>query len=792
MLQHDLRHALRWLRANPGFTSAALLVLALGIGAATATFTVLHAVVLRPLPFHEPDRIIRIWSSASGRNLPFFSVTAADALEWAARATTLSVVAPYDRQRDDTLRGRGSPELVTTARVSRQLFELFGVAPSRGRWFNGEEDRAGSQARVAVISHGLWQRLFGGRADAVGQTLQLDDGRWTVIGIMPPSFAIPNTPAEILMPLQLAPDPARLGGHYLRVLGRLRDGVTIQDAESELIGIAAALGREYPASNASWTVTVRPLVETVVSTNVRRALLTVAGAVGLVLLIACANVASLLLTRATTRAREMAVRSALGASRAALVRQLLIESLTVAVGGGALGVLLAMWTLDALGALALTTIPRADEIALRPVVLIFAVVVTTISAVVAGAVPALSATRINVEALRTRDVEAGRGTSRARDVLVVAEIALAMMLLVAAGLMTQSFIKLQRRDLGFEPDRLLMVQLTPAPEPPPAAFYDALVARLSALPGVVSVAGGSSLPFAGPNSANVLAIEGREFAPDERPDADFRVVTPDYFSTLGIPLLRGRPFTHGASDASSVVVNATLARRFLEGDPIGRRIRVGDSSWLTVVGIAGDARYLGLDDPGNEVRPMMYLPYAVRPRELTMALRTSTPPETLAATVRAAVASAAPGQPIARLETMDEVLATTRGPQRFNAAVLSAFAWIALVLAAAGLWGLIAHGVSRRTHEIGVRVALGARPSEVLRMIAGRGVWLALIGIGCGLAGSAAATGVLQRVLFNTPPADLATFTVIAAVFLAVAVAASVLPARRALRIDPVQALRSE
>jgi putative ABC transport system permease protein len=452
-----------------------------------------------------------------------------------------------------------------------------------------------------------------------------------------------------------------------------------------------------------------------------------------------------------------------------------------------------MWTLDALGALALTTIPRADEIALRPAVLLFAVVVTMLSAVVSGVMPALGVTRVKASALRTRDTDANRGASRSRDVLVIGEVALAMMLLVAAGLMTQSFMRLQGRNLGFDPERLLMVQLAPPREGPSAVFYESLIARLAALPGVASAAGGSSLPFAGPNSANVFGIEGREFPPGERPDTDFRIVTPEYFTTLAIPLLRGRTFTGAdTTDAPAVIVNATLARRFLQGDPIGQRLRFGEGPWMTVVGVAADTRYLALDDPRDDVRPMMYLPYGVRPVPLTIALRMSTPPETLTASVRRVVASIAPEQPIARLETMENVLATTRGPQRFNAAVLGAFAWIALVLAAAGLWGLIAHGVSQRTHEIGVRVALGARPSEVLRMIAWRGVWLAFIGIALGLAGSAATTGLLQRVLFDTAATDPATFTLIALVFLGIAVAASVLPARRALRIDPVQALRSE
>jgi putative ABC transport system permease protein len=795
MLLHDLRYALRWLRANPGFSSAALFVLALGIGAATATFTIVYSVTLRPLPFAAPDRIVRIWSSPSGRNLPFFSVSAPDALDWRARAATLAVVAPYERQVPFTVTGGAEAEEVLAAKVSRELFDLLGVAPARGRWFSRDEDRDGSGARVAVISHGLWQRRFGGRTDVVGQPLHLDDDAWTVIGVMPASFAIPNNPAEVWLPLALVADPAKRDARYLRVLARLRDGVDMGQADRELAGIAAALAREYPASNRTWTTTVRPLRETVVSADFRRALFVVAIAVGLVLLIACANVASLLLARGASRTREMAVRTALGAGRTALVRQMLVESLVLATLGGALGVLLAMWGLDALAALAITTIPRADEIAVRPVVLLFACGVTTMTAVIFGVAPALGASRGRVDALRVRETGDARGASRVRDLLVVAEVALAMVLLVGAGLMTRSFLRLQQRELGFDPERLLVLQVSPPRNTPSAFFYDALMTRLAALPDVESVAAGNSLPFAGPNGANTFRIQGQTFEPGLAPDADLRAVTPNYFRTLGIPLVRGRAFTaHDNTSAPVVIINATIARRFFRSaDPVGQQLQVGGEPVATIVGVVGDVRYRELDDPSNELRPMIYFPTGGAPSmALTVALRTSVAPETVQALVRSTVASVTRDRPITRLEPMGEILATSRGPQRFNATVIGAFAWIAIVLAAAGLWALIAHAVARRTHEIGVRVALGAQPRDVLRMVAGHGVLLASVGIVLGLVAAATVTGGLQRVLFDTPATDPATFAGLAALFLAVAVTASVLPARRALRIDPVEALRSE
>ena len=795
MVFHDLRYALRWLRANPGFTSAALLVLALGIGAATATFTIVYSVIVRPLPFAAPDRIIRIWSSPQGRDLPFFSVSAPDALDWRTRATTLAVVAPYERQVAFTVTGGAEPEEVLGANVSRELFELLGVAPARGRWFSADEDQAGSAARVAVISHGLWQRRFGGRADIVGHTLRLDENTWTVIGVMPAEFAIPNNPAEVWLPLRLVADPAKRDARYLRVLARLRDGVAVEQADRELAGIAAALAREYPAFNRTWTTTVRPLLETVVSADFRRALIVVAVAVSLVLLIACANVASLLLARAASRTREIAVRTALGAGRSALVRQMLVESLVLATLGGALGVLLAMWGLDALAALAITTIPRADEIAVRPVVLLFACGVTTLTAIVFGVVPALGASRGRLDALRVREPGDAHGASRARDLLVVGEVALAMVLLVGAGLMTRSFVRLQQRDLGFRPERLLVLQVSPARGSSSTFFYDALMTRLAALPGVESVAAGNSLPFAGPNGANTFRLQGQTFEPGLAPDADLRAITPGYFRTLGIPVIRGREFTsQDNTGAPVVIVNAAIARRFFRnGDPIGQQLQVGGEPFATIVGVAGDARYRELDDPSNELRPMIYFPAAATPSmALTVALRTSVPPATLQASVGSTVASVTRDRPITRLESMEEILATSRGPQRFNTTVIGAFAWIAIVLAAAGLWALIAHAVARRTHELGVRIALGAQPREVLRMVAVRGVLLASVGIVLGLLAATALTGGLQRVLFDTPASDPVTFAGVAALFLVVSIAASVLPARRALRIDPVEALRSE
>jgi putative ABC transport system permease protein len=474
---------------------------------------------------------------------------------------------------------------------------------------------------------------------------------------------------------------------------------------------------------------------------------------------------------------------------------MLTESLVLALVGGALGVLLAMWTLDAVKAMALATIPRADEIALRAPVLLFALGMTIATALAFGLAPALGASRIRLESLRARETSPGKTSTRARDVLVVAEVAAAMVLLVGAGLMMRSFVRLQERDLGFNSANLVLVDVTAPHDAEWLPFYDAMRAKLGGLPGVTSAALGSSLPFAGPNSANAIAIEGRTFAAGEVPDADFRTVTPDYFRTLGIPVVRGRNLAPGdAKGNPGAVINITFARRFFgDANPLGHRIRLGAAPWTTIVGVVADTRYLGLDDPRGEMRPMVYfLPELMASRSMTIALRTSVPPEMLVGPLRSAAAEEAPRQPVTRVDTMEAILADTLGPQRFSTTIIGAFAWVSLVLAAAGLWGLIAHMVARRTREIGVRVALGARPADVLRMTAGRGVVLAAMGIAFGAAGARALTGVLERVLFDVSATDPATFATIAGTFLVVAIGASVLPALRALRIDPAEALRLE
>ncbi len=796
MIIKDVKYGVASLARTPAFSLTALVVLALGIGANTAIFSVAHGVLLRPLPFEDPDRLIRIWSNREDRNLPFFSVSVPDYLEWRARGRSIERLAAYERPRQLTT--GSDAEQVSATRVSVDLFPLLGVVPALGRGF-AAEDAAATRGPVTVISHGLWQRRFGGRSDVLGRTLALDNRSWTVIGVMPPRFEIPNAASDVWLPFRETTDGTERSLRFLRVLGRVRPGQRPEDARRELAQIAAQLGTEYPASNLNWSVSVRPLVDTVVSPEFRRSVVLLAGAVAFVLLMACANVTALLLSRATTRRREMAVRTALGASRAALVRLWLVESLVLAAAAGIVGVVLAIWGIDALKALGGESIPRLDEVALSLPVLTFAGVVTLLTAGLFGVVPAVHASSGVAEALRSRESSADARASRSRSALIVAEVALAVVLLVGAGLMIRSFARLQQRALGFDATALLIAQVAapsnPGDQSDLTPVIDELVSSVATLPGVVAAAGGSSLPFAGPNAGNVFHIEGKAVPGEQAPDTDYRVVTPGYFRTLGISLVSGRSFTDGdGPDRPAVVISLSAAQRYWpDGDAIGARVRLGDSPWMTIVGVASDVRYSGIDEPGDALRPMMYVPHRQMPGvALMLGLKTATSPEAMADTVRATLRAAAPSSVVTRIQTMTEILTLARGSHRFAMTLLSVFAWVAVILAAAGLYGLIAYVVSRRTKEIGVRVALGANAVDIVRVTAGRGLVLGAIGVVLGVLASLGLSQLLRRGLFEVSATDPATYMVVAGSFLILTAAASYVPARRALRINPVDALRAE
>jgi putative ABC transport system permease protein len=793
----DLAYAVKSLGRTPAFTLTALVVLALGIGANTAIFSLAHGVLLRPLPFADPDRLVRIWSSHDERRLPFFSVSLADYIDWRDGTERLEGMAAYERQQAITV--PGTAEQLSVTRVSADLFPLLGVAPELGRVLTAG-DHGTTRTGVAVISHALWQRQFGGRHDVLGRSLALDEDVWTIVGVMPARFGIPNAPSDVWLPLPSTSDGTpRSARRFLRVLGRLRAGVGVEDARDELALIAARLSDAYPASNRGWGVAVRPLIDTVVSPEFRRSVVLLVGAVVFVLLMACANVTGLLLTRATARRREMAVRTALGASRRALIGLLLVESLVLAVTAGGLGLLLAAWGLDALKIVGTDSVPRLDEVGLSAPVFAFAAAVTLATATLFGIGPALYASRGMADALRARESAADAQTSRGRHLLIVAEVALAMVLLVGAGLMIRSFVQLQQRPLGFDSASLLLAALAP-----PAATGDRVdltvttrmvQERLAQLPGVEVAAAGSSPPFAGSNSGDIIEREGLVVPREQAPDADYRVVTPAYLRALGIPLLRGRAFTDQDGPAApAAILSAETARRYWpDRDPVGTRLRLGGSPWMAIVGIAGDVRYGSISEPGDAVRPMVYVPHTQMPATpMTMVVKTRVPPETLAESVRAAIREAAPASPVIRIDTMAAILAQARGPQRFATLVLAVFAWVATVLAAAGVYGLLAYLVGRRTKEIGVRVALGATAMDVVRLTAGGGIVLAIVGVAIGLAASLALAGVLRGVLFDVSVTDPLTYVVVTIGLLGVTAAASYFPARRALRINPIDALRTE
>jgi putative ABC transport system permease protein len=793
MLGKDLRSAAASLSRAPVFTLTAIAILALGIGANTAIFSVVHGVLIRPLPFPEPDRIVRIWSSAEDRHLPFFSVSLPDFEDWRTRTRSIARFAAYERARAVKL--HGDLDQVATARVSVDLFPLLGVAPVFGRPLVAA-DTAETGPGAVLISHSLWRRRYGGQSAALGGTLMFDDRAWTVVGVMPPQFELPNTAADVWIPLPMRVDWTQRSKRFLRVLGRLRHGHDIEDARRELAQIAAQLARDHPDSNSKWGVNVRPLIDTVVSREFRRSLALLAGGAAFVLLLACANVTGLLLSRATARRREMAVRTALGASRPALMRMLLLENLLLAMAAGLLGVLLAMWGVDVLKTIGTQSIPRLEEIAVSGPVLAFASLVTLLTVGLFGLAPALNASSHVADNLRSRDASADARATRSRSALIVGEVAVGVVLLVGAGLMVQSFVRLQQRPLGFNPKPLLIVDLSDTGDPVnprgSTVLITGILARMAALPGVVAAAGASSLPFVGPNAGNLFHIEGRPAGKVDI-DTDFRVVTPDYFRTLGIPVVRGRPFSDGDGPGAPVaIISASTAARHWEGrTPIGARVRLGDSPWMTVVGVAADVRYQALDEPGDAVRPMMYVPHRQMPAAvLDIALKTVPSPETMTDTVRRTLRAAIQDVAVVRIETMQTVLARARSEQRFTTTLVTLFAWTAALLSAAGVYGLVAYVVSRRCKEIALRVVLGAQAIDIVRVTAGRGLLLGAIGVGLGVLASVGLSGLLRGVLFEVSPTDPGTYAAVASLALAITVAASYLPARRALRINPVEALR--
>ena len=800
----DLRYGARMLRKNPGFTIAAALTLALGIGASTAIFSVVNAVLLRPLPYREANQLVALWEW-NIHEQHINTVAAANFADWKARNHVFEDMA-YSWDEAYTFTGTANPEAVAGYTFSCNMFPMLGTQAILGRTFLAEECQAGKD-HVVVLSHGLWERRFGGDRGVIGRSIQLNHQAYTVVGVMPAEFAHPSSRTALWTPLAIPPDFfADRKLHVLRVVARLRSGVTAKRAQSDMDGLARQLAREYPESDAGMGVELWPLRD-FYTFQVKTSLWVLQAAVLVMLLIACANVANLLLARAGARGREMAVRLALGAGRVRLVRQLLTEGMLLALLGGAAGVGLAFWGVSALAPLLPANIPGFADAAhpsawISVPVLLAALVLSAASGVVFGLAPAFSAPESPDATLRSsgRSLTESRGKLRFSSGMVVSQIALSLVLLTGAGLLIRSFLNLQMRDFGFRTDHVLTLELMGTGgdgSTGMARILGPALQRIEALPGVRAAGAIAAMPLTGFSAQRSFTIPGQLEVPyGQQPVAGFHVVTQHYFETTGIKLLQGRYFDeHDRAISTDVaIINETLARRFFANqDPVGKTIRAADGdrpATHTIVGVVGDTRQGELAD---EPVPEIYRPFAQADWPFAgIVVWTAGDPLALAAAVRAAIWSVDKEQPIDDVETLEQRAESTLAPRRANLLLLSLFAAIALVLAAIGIYGVSAYAVSRRTHEIGIRMALGAQSRQVTGMVMRKALLLALGGVGIGLAAAAGATRLMQSLLVDVSSMDVVTFVVTPVVLGAVAGVAAFLPARRASRVDPVEALRYE
>jgi predicted permease len=817
-LLQDLRFGLRMLRKNPGFSLIAVLTLALGIGANTAIFSVVNAVLLRPLPYAAPERLVFIYNSAPGWGIQKLGLFEAEFLRLRDQARALEQVSLYTST-TLTLTGAGEPERVSSGTASGELFAALGAPPALGRSFKLAEEPRG-QGNVVILSHSFWRRKFAASPAVIGQSLTLDGRSYIIVGVLPQSFKSPlELQADRAVELWIPPGYNPAGsccGHGLNVVARVRVGQTLEQAQTEINAIMAGVKRDYPQGypkDGTKQALLKPLQQELVG-DLRRALWVLLAAVFFVLLIACANVANLLLARSELRVAEIALRAALGAGRARIIRQLLVESLLLAVIGGGLGLLLAWRGLALLPALGAEKIPRLQEITLDGPVLGFTLLVSLLTGIVFGLAPAWQALKFD---LHTALKEGGRasapirGRSRLRATLVVAEVALSLMLLLGAGLLIRSFWRLQQVDTGFRAEQLLTLRLFPpastyANDQQVAAFYEKLLERVRSLPGVKDAAVTDGLPLGDWSGGTMIEVEGQSFKTGGHNTAGWHVVSPEFFRTLGVRLLRGRLLEDADQEQATpvAVVNETLARmHWPNEDPLGRRIRLPNGSqattaFLIVVGVVADVKNDGLTEAA---RQEVYVPLRQRTaaiagmgfaRQMTLAVRTSVEPLNLVNAIRQEVMALDRNVPIASVRTMEQIMATVTVQPRFNMILLGIFAAVALVLAAVGIYGVLSYSVTQRTHEIGLRLALGAQQGEVLKLVVRQGMILALLGVAIGLAASFALTRLLTGLLYGVSATDPLTFIVIALLLTMVALMACWIPARRATKVDPMIALRHE
>jgi putative ABC transport system permease protein len=802
----DIRYAIRSLWKSPRFSAIAVLVLALGIGANSAIFSVVYHVLLKPLPYPDPDRLVFVQETSLRRG-GMGPVAPATFVDWRDQQHVFESIAAAEMW-SATLTGTERPEELAGLRVSPSLLSVLRASPMLGRGFAPDDEQT-EGGRVVLLGYSLWQRRFGGDAGVIGRSITLSGAGYRVIGVMPPGFRFPPfwaEKAEMWIPLVFSPQRLNdRGGNSLRVFARLKDGVAIEQASAEMSAIAHRIELAFPQTNSERGARVMPLRERVVG-DVRQSLLVLLGAVSFLLLIACANVANLLLGRATGRRKEIALRLALGAGRWRLVRQLLAESLLLSGAGGALGLVLAGWSLTALrwsvSEASRFTLPRYQEIDLSAVVLLFTFLVCSATGILFGLVPALQVSRPDLHSTLKEGGRSGAegSRSRMRSVLVAGEIAVSLMLLAGAGLMLRSFTKLSEVDAGFDPHNVLTMRLVLTGSPHAAVerrnpFYRQALERVAAVPGVESVSGINHLPLAGDLWIFGFTVEGQPpLKPGDRQSATFRVVFPQYFATMRIPLLRGRDFT-AHDDASAprvVIVNQTMARRYWpQTDALGKRIRMG-GAWYTVTGISKDA---GQSNWGETAGNEFYFSQLQNPediqRYLTLVVRTAGDPLTMAPAIQNAIASLDRDLPLADVLTMAQVVDRAVWQPRFATSLLAGFAGLALLLAAVGIYGVMSFDVSRRTQEIGVRMALGARPVDVLASVMGAGARLVAIGAAAGLAGAFALTRYLEKLLFQVSPSDPLVLSGAALLLGLIAMAAVWGPAWRATRVDPMTALRT-
>ncbi|HSB11999.1 MAG TPA: ABC transporter permease [Blastocatellia bacterium] len=801
-LTQDLRYGVRVLRKSPGFTLTAVLALALGIGANSAIFSVINGVLLRPLPFDEPASLVWVWDTQPQLDIAPSSLP--DVLDWKEQNQSFEHLAAF--MPAGALLDRGDePEVVPGAMADADLFPLLRVNPILGRTFTADENKPGA-VRVVILSHKLWERRFNADPNIVGQPVTLSGNSWTVIGVMPSGFDFPNH-SELWRPLAMDRSKTDRGPHFLNVIARLKPAATFDGSQAEMSTIAARIAAAFPEKISGHGIKLQFLHDMLIG-DIRPALFVLLGAVGFVLLIACANVANLLLARSASRQKEFAIRSVLGASRFRVIRQLLTESISLSLAGGVIGLLLAYWGVKTLISISPGDIPRTEQIGLDRWVAAFTVLISVATGLVFGLAPALQVSRPDLnEALK----EGGRTTSslrnnRLRGLLVVSEIALALVLLIGAGLMIRSFARLHEVNPGFNSKNVLSmgVALLRAKYPEEqqvTAIFRQLPARLASVPGIVSASAVADLPLTGSDTSDSFTVESRpEPPPNERPLLYYRVCAPGYFKTLGIPLLQGRDFTDSDTKNSPNVtlINEAFARQFFpDEEALGKRLKLQgqERDPLMIIGVVGNVRHQGL-----EVAPVpeAYVPYSQDPlnpapsRSMMVVVRTATDPAAMTRALRDAALEVDKGLPIHNVKTMDEYLYESLARRRFNLLLLEVFAVVALALAAVGIYGVVSYSVSQRTHEIGVRLALGANTGNILSMIIRQALALTFFGVALGVSSAFALTQFLSTLLYDVSPTDPLTFAVIPLILSGVALAASLVPARRATRVDPMVALRYE